>query len=44
LRKGRQISAADAWIAATALTLSAPLVTNNSKDYRYVDGLQVVSA
>jgi predicted nucleic acid-binding protein len=43
-RKGRPISSADAWIAATALVLSAPLVTNNPKDYRYVDGLQLVSA
>ena len=31
VRKGRQMSAADAWIAATALVLSAPLVTNNAK-------------
>lgn len=31
-QKGHPISAADAWIAATALVLAAPLVTNNSKD------------
>jgi tRNA(fMet)-specific endonuclease VapC len=31
-RKGRRISSADAWIAATAMTLSVPLVTNNPKD------------
>lgn len=43
-RKGRQISSADAWIAATALVLSAPLVTNNPKDYRHLDNLQLVSA
>ena len=43
-RKGRQISSADAWIAATAVVLSAPLVTNNPKDYRHLDGLQLVSA
>ena len=43
-RKGRQMSSADAWIAATALVLSAPLVTNNPKDYRYLDRLQIVSA
>ena len=36
-RKGRQMSSADAWIAATALALSAPLVTNNPKDYRHLD-------
>jgi len=42
-RKGRQMSSADAWIAATALVLSAPLVTNNPKDYRHLDKLQLVS-
>jgi predicted nucleic acid-binding protein len=42
-RKGRQISSADAWIAATALVLSAPLVTNNPKDYRHLHELQLVS-
>jgi tRNA(fMet)-specific endonuclease VapC len=41
--KGRPISSADAWIAATALVLSAPLVTNNPKDYRHLDNLQLVS-
>jgi predicted nucleic acid-binding protein len=44
VRKGRQMSSADAWIAATALVLSAPLVTNNPKDYRHLDKLQLVSA
>jgi len=43
-QKGRPISPADAWIAATALVLAAPLVTNNSKDYRHLDKLQIVSA
>lgn len=43
-RKGRQISSADAWIAATALVLSVPLVTNNPKDHRHLDGLQLPSA
>ena len=43
MRKGRQMSSADAWIAATALVLSAPLVTNNPKDYRHLDNLQLVS-
>ena len=42
-RKGRQMSSADAWIAATAVILSAPLVTNNPKDYRHLDRLQLVS-
>ena len=42
-RKGRQMSSADTWIAATALNLFAPLVTNNPKDYRHLDGLLLVS-
>src|SRR5579885_1126014 len=44
MQKGRPISSADAWIAATALVLSAPLVTNNSKDYRHLDKLRIISA
>jgi predicted nucleic acid-binding protein len=44
VRKGRQMSSADAWIAATAMVLSAPLVTNNPKDYRHLDKLKLVSA
>ncbi|HEY7389019.1 MAG TPA: PIN domain-containing protein [Bryobacteraceae bacterium] len=43
-KKGRAIGSADAWIAATALVLSAPLVTNNPKDFRHLDNLQLVSA
>jgi predicted nucleic acid-binding protein len=42
-QKGHPISSADAWIAATALVLSAPLVTNNPKDYRHLDKLQLVT-
>jgi predicted nucleic acid-binding protein len=43
IRKGRPMSSADAWIAAAALILSAPLVTNNPKDYHHLDKLQLVS-
>jgi predicted nucleic acid-binding protein len=43
-RRGRQINSADAWIAATALVLLAPLVTNNPKDYRHLEKLQLISA
>lgn len=43
-QKGHPINSADAWIAATALVLSAPLVTNNLKDYRHLDKLQIISA
>jgi predicted nucleic acid-binding protein len=42
-RKGRPISVADAWIAATALTLAVPLVTNNPRDYRQLNDLEILS-
>lgn len=42
--KGRPIGAADAWIAASALALAVPLVTNNPTDYAGVTGLSVLSA
>jgi len=42
-QKGRPIKSADAWIAATALVLAAPLVTNNPKDHRHLDKLQIIS-
>lgn len=40
---GRRIETGDAWIAATALELGAPLVTHNPSDFAGVDGLEVVS-
>jgi predicted nucleic acid-binding protein len=40
---GKVVLSADAWIAGTALVLSVPLVTNNPKDYRHLDKLQIVS-
>ena len=42
-RGGRQIQAADAWIAATALLHDVPLITNNRRDFEGVPGLKVVS-
>ncbi len=43
-REESQMSAADGWIAASALVLFAPLVTNNPNDYRHLGSLQLVSA
>lgn len=43
-KAGLPIGVADAWIAATALTLGVPLVTNNAADYAGVDGLTVLTA
>ena len=40
---GRPMSPQDAWIAATALALDAPLATNNRRDYEHVRGLQLLS-
>jgi predicted nucleic acid-binding protein len=42
-RKGRPINPADAWIAATALAMNVPLVTNNPSDYGSVSRLRVIS-
>lgn len=43
-RTGRPILVADAWIAATALALDLPLVTNNRTDYARVDRLRLAPA
>lgn len=42
-RKGRAISSADAWIAASAIALEAPLVTNNARDYSHLTRLQLLT-
>ncbi len=42
-RQGKPIGSADAWIAATALELRAPLVTHNPADFAGVEGLQIIS-
>lgn len=42
-RTGRPISTADAWVAATALTYAAPLVTHNDKDFKGVPGLTIIT-
>lgn len=42
-RKGRPVSCADAWIAATALAYVAPLVTHNPNDFSNVLGLTVIT-
>ena len=43
-KKGRPMTFADAWIAAIALQLNAPLVTHNASDYRAVEGLTILTA
>jgi predicted nucleic acid-binding protein len=40
---GRRIECADAWIAATALLVGAPLITHNRNDYLGVPGLTLIS-
>ena len=42
-RNGRPISAADAWVAATALMENVSLVTHNRSDYEGVAGLSIIS-
>jgi len=41
-KKGRPISTADAWIAATALMFEIPLVTNNRKHFEHLPGLSIL--
>jgi tRNA(fMet)-specific endonuclease VapC len=40
---GRALSPQDAWIAATALALDAPLATNNRRDFEQVRKLRLLS-
>ena len=42
-RRGRPIATADAWVAATALFLDMPLVTNNESHFSSLPGLTVIS-
>jgi tRNA(fMet)-specific endonuclease VapC len=43
-RQGKTIQESDAWIAATALALDAPLITHNPSDFVAVSGLTVLTA
>jgi tRNA(fMet)-specific endonuclease VapC len=40
---GRPLSPQDAWIAAAALGLDAPLATNNRRDFQHVPQLRLLS-
>jgi tRNA(fMet)-specific endonuclease VapC len=40
---GRGLSPQDAWIAATALALDAPLATKNRRDFEHVQKLRLLS-
>jgi predicted nucleic acid-binding protein len=42
-RNGLNVSIADAWVASTAISLQIPLVTNNKKDFRKINGLTIIS-
>ena len=42
-RRGRPISDADAWIAATALLYGIPVVTHNPRHFLNIDGLEVLT-
>jgi tRNA(fMet)-specific endonuclease VapC len=39
---GRPMPSADAWVAATALAHSLPLLTHNQKDFEHIAELQLV--
>lgn len=40
---GRNLGAMDGWIAATALTLDVPVITNNRRHFQGLPGLKVIS-
>lgn len=40
---GRPISPQDAWIAATALQYTLPLITHNPSDFEAVPGLEIIT-
>ncbi len=40
-KKGLTIHPSDAWIAATALILECPLLTNNARHFAAIDGLEL---
>ena len=42
-RNGHPIASQDAWIAATALYLHAPLVTNNPKHFAHLKNLEILT-
>lgn len=42
-RAGRGLSAGDAWIAATARLIGAPLATHNRRDFEAVPGLTLIT-
>ena len=42
-RRGRPVATADAWVAATALLLDVPLVTNNESHFSHIAGLTLIS-
>lgn len=43
-QKGRPLLAADAWVAAAALELDLPLVTNNAADFECLEGLRLITS
>ncbi len=43
-KKGRPITFADAWIAASAVQLNIPLVTHNVGDYVAIESLTILTA
>ena len=41
---GRTLTPQDAWVAATALAIDAPLATNNRRDFQHIRQIRLVSS
>jgi predicted nucleic acid-binding protein len=42
-KTGMPMGVADAWIAATALTMTCPLITHNAGDFQGAAGLTIIT-
>jgi tRNA(fMet)-specific endonuclease VapC len=42
LNRGTPVSVTDVFIAATALEIGVPVITNNLRDFGRIDGLELV--
>ena len=42
-QQGRVLNSADAWVAATAVAVGAPLMTHNQRDFAFLPGMSLIT-